>query len=541
MKNFYIAMVQQNPIVGDIAGNLAIAKQNIFEAEKENADIILFSELFLCGYPTDDLVLKPSFLNKCNIAINDIIKFSVKLNIAIIIGAPDLIEKKIYNAVYFIAQGHIIAKSYKKDLPNYAEFDEKRVFYAGDNSQIVEYKGIKIALPICEDIWNMPRLTKGDCEIILVANASPYRTNKVEKRVELISNLAKNLECCVVYVNQVGGQDELVFDGASFACNAQGEVICKLPQFQTKLAYLNISNNCAEQYIWYKDLEADYNACILAVRDYVYKNGFRNCILGLSGGLDSALCAAIVCDAIGETNLSCFMLSYNYTSQHSIDDAKKCANLLGCAYTELNISKAVEGFLSILSPAFDTSDINLWFENLQSRTRGTILMALSNKFNALLITTGNKSELATGYATIYGDMNGGFNPLKDIYKTRVYALANWRNNNFNANFLGRKGTIIPQSIIEKPASAELREGQKDEDSLAPYNILDAILYELIENDASVEQIVKHGYDKDLVKKIEDLVYLAEYKRFQAAPGVRLSKKNFGTDRRYPITNKYRDN
>lgn len=541
MKNFCIAMAQQNPIVGDIEGNLALAKKNIIEAEEANADIILFSELFLCGYPTEDLVLKPSFLNKCSKAINDIVEFSSKLNIAIIVGAPDCIAQKVYNAVYFIAQGHIVAKSHKRDLPNYAEFDEKRIFSAGDNSQIVEYKGINIALPICEDVWNMPQITKGECDIILVANASPHRINKTEKRLKLISNLAKKLECCVIYVNQVGGQDEMVFDGASFACNVQGDVICKLPQFQTHIEYLNISDNCGAQAIWYKDLEADYNACILAVRDYVYKNGFTKCILGLSGGLDSALCAAMVCDAIGKDNLNCFMLPYVYTSQHSLDDAKKCANLLGCTYLELNISKAVEAFLSILESAFDTNNRNLWFENLQSRTRGTILMALSNKLNALLITTGNKSELATGYATIYGDMSGGFNPLKDIYKTRVYDLANWRNNNFSATFLGKKGKIIPQSIIEKPASAELREGQKDEDSLAPYNILDVILYELIENDASVEQIIKKGYDKDLVKKIENLVYLAEYKRFQAAPGVRLGAKNFGTDRRYPITNKYRDN
>lgn len=541
--NLRIAMVQENPIVGAIEENLLLAKEKILEAEQNKADIILFSELFLCGYPTEDLVLKPSFLKKCEQAIKELLNFSANLHIAIIIGAPDIVDNKIYNAVHFIAHNRIIGKSHKKDLPNYGEFDEKRIFCSGNSSQIVEYNNIKIALPICEDIWNIPNIEKGEADIILIANASPYRQNKTIKRVDLISSLAKKLNAPVVYVNQIGGQDELIFDGASFACDSFGELITALPQFENIIYYLDINKiNTIKN--WYKNLEADYIACIIGIRDYADKNGFKNCILGLSGGVDSALAASMICDAIGSEHLSCFMLPYRYTSEGSLQDAQLCAELLKCDYSILDITRAVESFTSILEPVFnklDNTDNNLWLENLQSRSRGTILMALSNKLNALLITTGNKSEMATGYATIYGDMNGGFNPLKDIYKTRIYELAKWRNNNFNDIFLGKNGLTIPQTIIEKPASAELRENQKDEDSLAPYHILDAILYELIENDASVEQIVKKGFTKDLVKKIENLIYLSEYKRFQSAPGVRLSTKNFGTDRRYPITNKYRDN
>lgn len=540
--NLQIAIVQENPTVGAIEANLILAKENILKAEKDKADIIIFSELFLCGYPVEDLVLKPSFLKKCAIAIKELVLFTKNLNIAIFIGAPDVQNNKIYNSVYLIANNSIIGKSYKKDLPNYAEFDEKRTFCSGETSQIVEYKGIKIAVPICEDVWNMPAINKNEADIVLIANASPYRNGKPKIRVELISKLAKKLNNAIIYVNQVGGQDELVFDGASFACNADGELIAALPHFQTKLEYLNLATENKIQN-WYQDLEADYTACVLAIRDYVNKNGFLNCILGLSGGLDSAITAAMICDAIGKERLTTFMMPYIHTSEASLQDAQSCVELLGCAYHNLNITQAVESFANILEPVFNTINNNstLWFENLQSRCRGTILMSLANKLNAIVITTGNKSEMATGYATIYGDMNGGFNPLKDIYKSRVYELANWRNNNFNEIFLGKKGQVIPQNILEKPASAELRENQKDEDSLAPYPVLDAILYQLIEKDASIEQIVEQGFDKTLIKKIENLVYTAEYKRFQAAPGVRLSDKNFGTDRRYPITNKYRDN
>lgn len=560
-----IAMAQQNPITGAIETNLALAKKLILEAEAAKADIILFSELFLCGYPAEDLLLKPAFLYECNQALENLIKFSQKLNIAVIIGAPDVIEQKRYNAVFFIAKGEILGKSHKKDLPNYAEFDEKRIFCSGSQKQIITYKGIKIALPICEDIWNMPQFSKGDSDLVLIANASPYRIGKLGERKAKIRCLARQAGCPVFYVNQIGGQDELVFDGASMVCNAMGEIVAQFPQFEEHLDYMRLNygyidkleglgheaSMCCkdkteftvvneayrafyleaeqEKIISYTDLEADYRATILGLKDYVHKNGFTHCLLGLSGGIDSALCAAMICDAIGAANLRCIMLPYKYTSEQSLNDAKKCAQLLGCAYEIIDIEKAVSALASILPIKHDQD--NLWFENLQSRIRGTILMALSNKSNALLITTGNKSELATGYATIYGDMNGAFNPLKDIYKTRIYALAKWRN---------KKSLVIPESIITKPASAELRENQKDEDNLAPYDVLDKILYELIENDSSIKEIVAKGYDKMLVKKIENLLYRAEYKRFQAAPGVRLSGKNLGTDRRYPITNHYRD-
>lgn len=560
MNKFKLAISQTNPTVGDIEGNLALAKKEILAAHRAKADIILFTELFLSGYPLEDLARKPAFLQACKKSINQVVELTSSLAIAVIIGAPLMEEELIYNAAFFIAGGAVLGISYKRDLPNYGEFDEKRIFATIKKPQTIVYKGICFGIPICEDIWNdmeiCQEFIKTGVDIILVPNASPYQKDKLSLRKKVVENYTNRLHCPVVYANQVGGQDGLIFDGASFAFNADGTNIMQMPQFNDSLAYINwqkVENK------WYgKNLNdnadlldsaeaADYAACVLGLQDYVHKNNFTAVMLGLSGGIDSALCAAMAVDALGAANVYCFMLPYYYTSDASQTDAVACAKALGCFYDNLPIAPVMEVISPTLLQSFgkieaiDHSEQGLWHENLQSRVRGTTLMAISNKFGYLLLTTGNKSELAVGYCTLYGDTNGGFNPIKDLYKTEIYKLAKWRNKNFLDWFKGKPGVVIAENILTKPASAELRPGQKDEDSLPPYEVLDKILYELLENDNSVATLLNLGFEAELIHKIENLIYNSEYKRRQAAPGVKLSLKDFNKDRRYPITNKFRDN
>ncbi|WP_375614679.1 NAD+ synthase [Bartonella sp. AC535YNZD] len=551
MKNdFRVAIAQLNPIVGDIEGNFSLAVMAHQKAKEEGADLVLLSELFISAYPPEDLVLKSAFTKTCEEAVGNLAKITVG-GPGIVIGLPLRRNGNVYNGLMLLDEGRVIAESLKFDLPNYAEFDEKRLFSSGPRPEPIVYHGIKLGIVICEDLWNdfslSTELKDKGAEIILVLNGSPYYRNKTLKRIDVVHTQALRSGVPIIYANQVGGQDELVFDGGSFALNGQGKKVFQMKHFERQIALSHWQRtttgwNCVlgpnENLL--NGLAADYQACVLGLKDYVNKNGFKDVILGLSGGIDSALCAAMAVDALGAERVRTIMMPYHFTSQESLKDAKECADLLGCHYEIIPIAQPVEAFLKTMAPIFSGLPSDVTEENLQSRIRGTLLMALSNKFGSMVVTTGNKSEMAVGYATLYGDMNGGFNPLKDIYKMQVYALAEWRNKNHLHNLRGPEGIVISSNIIEKVPSAELRENQKDEDSLPPYPILDDILQSLVENDMSICDIVKRGHSRETVEKVEQLLYGAEYKRRQSAPGVKISYKNFGRDRRYPIVNHFRD-
>ncbi|PIT70456.1 NAD+ synthase [Bartonella tribocorum] len=549
-NNFRIAVAQLNPIVGDIEGNFSLAAMAHQKAKEEGADLVLLTELFISAYPPEDLVLKSAFTKTCEEAVERLAKITIG-GPGIVIGLPLKRNGNIYNGVMLLDEGSIIAESLKFDLPNYAEFDEKRLFSPGPRPEPIIYHGIKLGIVICEDLWNdfslSTELKDKGAEIILALNGSPYYCNKTLKRIDVVHTQALQSGVPIIYANQVGGQDELVFDGGSFALNGKGEKVFQMKHFDSHLALSHWQQTMTGWHCilgpnesLFNGLAADYQACVLGLKDYVNKNGFKDVVLGLSGGIDSALCAAMAVDALGAERVRTIMMPYHYTSQESLKDAKECADLLGCHYEIISIAQPVDAFLNTMAPVFLGLPSDVTEENLQSRIRGTLLMALSNKFGSMVVTTGNKSEMAVGYATLYGDMNGGFNPLKDIYKMQVYALAEWRNKNYLHNLKGPEGIVIPSNIIEKAPSAELRENQKDEDSLPPYPILDDILQSLVENDMSIGDIVQRGYSRGIVEKIEQLLYGAEYKRRQSAPGVKISYKNFGRDRRYPIVNHFRD-
>lgn len=550
-KTLRIAIAQLNPTVGDVAGNLALAREARRDAAREGADLLMLTELFISGYPPEDLVLKPSFLKACLKAVEALAEETADGGPGVLIGFPRQGEAGRHNSVALLDGGKIIAIRDKIDLPNYGEFDEKRVFAEGSISGPYNFRGIRIGVPICEEIWNdmgvCETLAESGAEILLVPNGSPYYRGKLDVRHQVALRQVIESGLPLVFANQLGGQDELVFDGASFAFNADKSLAFQLSQFETAFV---VTDWRREEDGWRcqsgpmvripEKEEADYHACMLGFRDYVNKNGFKSVVLGLSGGIDSAVCAAIAVDALGEERVRTIMLPYRYTSEDSFKDAADCARALGCRYDIVPISEPVEGFLASLSDMFEGTDQGITEENLQSRTRGTILMAISNKFGSMVVTTGNKSEMSVGYATLYGDMNGGFNPIKDLYKMQVYALAEWRNNHVPAGALGPSGEVIPKNIISKAPSAELRSDQKDQDSLPPYPMLDDILECLVEMEMGTEDIVARGHDVATVHRIEHLLYLAEYKRRQSAPGVKITKKNFGRDRRYPITNRFRD-
>ncbi|MEI8179859.1 NAD+ synthase [Aestuariivirga sp.] len=534
-----IALAQLNPTLGAINANLDRAR----EARREvpDADLILFPELFICGYPPEDLVLRTSFVEACRAAVEDLAKDTVT-GPAVLMGLPWREGANLHNSVALLANGKIEAVRHKFDLPNYGVFDEKRVFNAGPAPGPISFKGVRLGVPICEDIWTeetCETLAETGAEILLSPNGSPFERNKDDVRLNLVVARVTETGLPMAYLNQVGGQDELVFDGASFVLNADRTLAWQMPMFEEQIALtewlrgedgwtcvpgeiLSVPENEAET----------WKACVLGLRDYVLKNRFPGVVLGLSGGIDSAVVAAMAVDALGADRVHCVMLPYAYTSRDSLVDAEECAKLLGVRYDVVPIKEPVEGFLSALKPMFEGTPAGITEENLQSRSRGVILMAISNKFGSMVLTTGNKSEMSVGYATLYGDMNGGYNPIKDVYKTEVYRLATWRNS---------LGYVIPERIITKAPTAELRENQKDQDSLPPYEVLDAVLEGLVENEIPVEQIVKAtGYEEALVRRIQHMLYIAEYKRRQAAPGVKITRRNFGRDRRYPITNAFRD-
>jgi NAD+ synthase len=552
---FAITLAQLNPTVGDVAGNAARARAARAQARADGADLVVFPELFIAGYQPEDLVKKPAFQSACRVAIEGLARETADGGPAVLIGTPWVEDGKLYNACALLDDGRVAALRFKANLPNYGVFDEKRLFARGPAAGPVTVRGVRVGVPICEDIWleesedyeNVVEcLAETGAEIIVVPNGSPYARDKNDIRLSIAVARVTESGLPLIYLNQVGGQDEVVFDGASFALNADLSVAAQLPAFEESIATLRWSKTetgwrcqgpVAPLLVGDK---ADYTACVLGLRDYVGKNGFPGVLLGVSGGIDSALCAAIAVDALGTDRVRGVMLPFRFTAQVSLDDAAKLASALGIRYEVLPIAPAVNGFEEILSGTFAGLARDITEENLQARARGTLLMAISNKSGAMVVTTGNKSEMSVGYATLYGDMNGGFNPIKDIYKTEVFRLSSLRNSWKPHGALGPSGEVIPENIIIRPPTAELRENQTDQDSLPPYDILDAILERLVEREEPLASIVAAGFDREMVARIERLLNIAEYKRRQAAPGVKVTSRNFGRDRRYPITNRFRD-
>jgi NAD+ synthase len=545
-----IACAQLNPTVGDIAGNADKVRQARATAIAQGADLVVFPELFIAGYPPEDLVLKPAFQAACRAAIEALARETASGGPALLVGTPWVDGGKLYNAVALLDGGKIAALRFKVDLPNYGVFDEKRVFAPGPMPGPVNFRGVRLGVPICEDIWGdeiVECLAETGAEILVVANGSPYWRRKGDVRLNIAVARVTEQGLPAIYVNQIGGQDELIFDGVSFGLHADCSLAFQMAAFEESIVTTQWLRKGGA---WVCDNgpmvaaveaeRADYTACVLGLRDYVNKNGFPGIVLGLSGGIDSALCAAMAVDALGADRVRCIMMPYKYTAQESLDDAAACAKALGVHYETIAIAPAVEGLEQALAAAFAGKARDVTEENLQSRARGTILMAISNKFNLMVVTTGNKSEMSVGYATLYGDMNGGFNPIKDLYKSEVFRLSRLRNEWKPANALGPGGVVIPENIIVRPPSAELREDQKDEDSLPPYSVLDPILERLVEREEPISAIVEAGFERDTVVRVERLLNIAEYKRRQAAPGVKVTLKNFGRDRRYPITNRFRD-
>ncbi|MDD9909937.1 MAG: NAD+ synthase [Ahrensia sp.] len=548
-----IALAQLNPTVGDIAGNAELVRAARADAARQGADLVVFSELFLSGYPPEDLVLKPAFVGACRKAAESLAAETADGGPGLLVGLPWRDDKTgLHNSVALMDGGSLVTLRHKVDLPNYGVFDEKRVFDEGPLGGPVNFRGVRLGIPICEDIWGdrdvCEALAESGAEILIVPNGSPYYRSKMDVRHQVVIKQVVQSELPLIYLNQLGGQDELVFDGGSFIVNADRSIPVQMQMWEPSVT-TTIWRREGE--VWAcdigtrakspDDMESDWRACVLGLRDYVNKNGFANVVLGLSGGVDSAVVAALSVDALGEERVRCVMLPYKYTSDESLKDAQDCANALGVRYETVPISEPVEGFSNALTTLFADTDEGVTEENLQSRTRGTILMAISNKFGSMVVTTGNKSEMSVGYATLYGDMNGGFNPIKDLYKMQVYALADWRNKHMPPDCLGSSGMVIPQNIIDKAPTAELREGQTDQDSLPEYPVLDRILEGLVEDEQSVDEIVaENGFERATVERMEHLLYIAEYKRRQAAPGVKITRRSFGKERRYPITNKWRD-
>jgi NAD+ synthase len=545
-----ICLAQLNPVVGNVEANIALARKARAEAAAKGADLIVFTELFVSGYPPEDLVLKPAFQDAARDVLDDFAADTSDGGPAVLIGVPLRDGGLLHNSVALLEDGKVAHIRHKQMLPNYGVFDEMRVFAPGRDPDPIPFKGIQLGVPICEDIWHehvVATLKARGAELLLVPNGSPFEATKHGARTDHVRARIAESGLPLAYVNQVGGQDELVFDGASFVMNTDFTVPLSMPAFDDALVMTEWSRGetgwtCAPgaRAPDPEGLEAIYSACVLGLRDYVNKNRFPGVVLGLSGGIDSAICAAMAADALGPDKVRCVMLPSKYTSKESLDDAEECAKLIGTGLDTVAISETVDAIEGALAPLFEGRKPDITEENIQSRARGLLLMALSNKFGDMVVTTGNKSEVSVGYATLYGDMNGGFNPIKDLYKMQVFALCEWRNQKKPTIGLGPDGRVIPQRIIDKPPSAELREDQKDEDSLPPYPVLDDILERLVEHEQSAEEIIARGHDRDVVKRIEHLLYIAEYKRRQAAPGVKIGRKNFGRDRRYPITNGFRD-
>jgi NAD+ synthase len=546
---FRLMLAQLNPVVGDIAGNIAMARAAWEAGRAQGADMVALTEMFVTGYQTQDLILKPAFVAAAVAAV-EALAADCADGPALGIGGPVRDGDRLFNGYYVLDGGRVHARVLKHHLPNDAVFDEKRVFASADVHGPYVVKGVRIGTPICEDAWHpdvAETLAETGAEILLIPNGSPYHRGKPNLRLNLMVSRVIETGLPLVYLNMVGGQDDQVFDGSSMVLNPGGRLAAQLPQFDEALVMATFRRGAEG---WAADQgeiceippigEADYRACVMALGDYMRKCGFKKALLGLSGGIDSAIVAAMAVDALGPDNVRCVMLPSEFTSAESLTLATAAAKALGCRYDTVPISGAQGAVGAALAPLFAGTESGITEENIQSRLRGLLLMALSNKFGEMLLTTGNKSEMAVGYCTIYGDMNGGYNPVKDMYKTRMFLTARWRNANHRDWMKGPAGEVIPEAIIARPPSAELRANQRDDDSLPPYEVLDAILECLVEKEMSVAETVALGFDRAVVKKVEHLLYLAEYKRFQSAPGVRLTQKAFWLDRRYPIVNRWRD-
>ena len=542
-----IAIAQIDPTVGDVAGNADRIRRA--RAEAGGADLVVFPELALSGYPPEDLVLKPAFQEACREASEALAKETADGGPALLVGLPWPEDGRLYNAVALLDGGEIAALRYKVLLPNYGVFDEKRVFDAGEMPGPVSFRDVRIGVPICEDIWQpsvVECLEENGAEMLLVPNGSPFETTKDDIRLNIAVERVVESGLPLAYVNQVGGQDELVFDGASFVLGRDRALRAQLPSWVESVALTRwertaggmecVGGPMAEGG---DDLADIYAAMMLGLRDYVNKNRFPGVVLGLSGGIDSALSAAVAVDALGADRVRCVMMPSPYTSQASLDDALEAARALGASYETISIEPAMGAFGQMLAGTFGNRGEDTTEENIQARARGLTLMALSNKFGHMVLSTGNKSEMSVGYATLYGDMCGGYNVLKDVYKTTVFALSEWRNRNRPEGALGPPGRVVPQNIIDKPPSAELRPDQTDQDSLPPYDALDDILECLIEDELSVAEIAARGHEVETVERVWRMLDIAEYKRRQAPPGVKLTRRAFGRDRRYPIVNGYR--
>ncbi len=545
-----IAVAQINPRVGDLAYNLTRIRAARQAATRLGADLVVYPELCICGYPPEDLVLKPRFQEACRNAVLELAGETADGGAALLVGTPWVESGALYNAALLLDRGRIASVCLKHELPNYGVFDEKRVFTAGPLPAPVEFRNAALGVLICEDLWTptVPaHLKRAGAGILIVPNGSPFEAGKQPQRMEIAQARWRETGLPIIYANQVGGQDELVFDGASFALNADGSVAVQLAEFQEQTAVTRWERQpggwrCepVPHVAAASELERIYRAMVLGLRDYVEKTGFPGVLIGLSGGVDSALSATVAVDALGPERVHCVMMPSVFTSAESLEDAAACASALAVRLDTIPIQPAVEAFERMLRPLFGERPRDVTEENLQSRIRGVTLMALSNKFGAMLLTTGNKSELSVGYATLYGDTNGGYSVLKDVYKMTVYALAGWRNGHLPPGGRGRGGAVIPQRILTKAPTAELRPNQTDQDALPPYEILDGILMRLVEGEQGIDEIVAAGFERDTVKHVEQLLYGAEYKRRQAPPGVKITPKIFGRDRRYPIINRFRD-
>ena len=550
-RKLAIAMAQLNPVVGDILGNAQMIRDARADAQNLGADLVLFSEMIVVGYPAEDLVLKPFFQDKVVAAVNALAGDTADGGPAIIIGAPWRMDDKLYNATMLLDEGEIKAIRPKHQLPNYGVFDEKRVFAQGPMPGAVTFRDAALGLMTCEDMW-APEvcecLEETGAEILLVPNGSPFESDKIDRRMTHAVARVQESGLPLIYVNQVGGQDELVFDGASFALGRDCKLAAQLPSFEASIQLTRWEDtgdgwDCVDGSLAKPDegLDAVYKAMTLGLRDYVNKNGFPGVVLGMSGGIDSALSAAVAVDALGADRVHCVMMPSPYTSVESLEDADHACKLLGVEIDSINIKPAMDAFAEMLAPIFGDSQSGVTEENVQARARGLTLMALSNKNGAMVLTTGNKSEMSVGYATLYGDMCGGYSVLKDIYKMDVFALCRLRNAGkpSGLDMLGPDGAVMPERIITKPPSAELRPDQKDEDSLPPYEKLDDILKCLIEGEMGLHEITKRGHNPETVQRVWRMLDLAEYKRRQAPPGVKVTSRAFGKDRRYPITNAFR--
>ena len=544
-----IALAQLNPIVGDIVGNVELLRQARAEAATAGADLVITSELLVSGYPPEDLVLRPIVQDTVAREIAALAAETSDGGPAVLVGTPWVDDGKLYNAALLLEGGEIAAMRFKRDLPNYGVFDEKRVFHTGPLPGPVNFRGVRLGVMVCEDMWTdevAECLEESGAEILTVLNGSPYEQDKWDTRLNLAVARATECRMPLIYVNQVGGQDELVFDGGSFVLGADASLRAQAPAWTENVLITEWSRDgdawvCAEteRHPPPDGDRAIYAAMVLGLRDYVSKSGFPGVLIGMSGGIDSALTAAVAADALGPENVHCVMMPSPYTSQESLDDALEAARLLGVRLDSVSIEPAMNAFAEMLADAFAGTEADTTEENIQARSRGLALMALSNKTGSMVVSTGNKSEMSVGYATLYGDMCGGYSVLKDVYKTKVFELSHWRNENRPDGVLGPDGMVVPENIIFKPPTAELKHDQKDEDTLPPYDALDAILTGLNERDMSIDDVVAEGHDRALVLRIWRMLLGAEYKRRQAPPGVKITGRSFGRDRRYPIVNAFR--